>query len=151
MNSVDATIISVFLAIGAWQLWYFLGRRSFAAPGEQLKAGTQVFRITLEDGFSPDLVAVEAGRRVRLEILRGEVDLESEHLALDNLKVTKTLAEFTYVTVEFIPSYPGDYRFYCGTCDGHVVAQVGGKAACSTLGRGRNGLRLGSFNPTTTT
>ncbi len=136
MNSVDAVIISASLAVGAWQLWYFLRRRSFAAPGGQLKAGTQEFRITLEGGFSPDLVIVEAGRRVRLEILRGEVDLESEHLAFDNLKVAKTLTEFTYVPVEFIPSDPGDYRFYCGTCDGSVVAQVGGEAARSNLGRG---------------
>lgn len=136
MNSVDAVIISASLAVGAWQLWYFLRRRSFAAPGGQLKAGTQEFRITLEGGFSPDLVIVEVGRRVRLEILRGEVDLESEHLAFDNLKVAKTLTEFTYVPVEFIPSDPGDYRFYCGTCDGYVVAQVGGDAARSNLGRG---------------
>ncbi len=136
MNSVDAVIVAVSLAIGAWQLWYFLGRRSYAAPGEQLKAGTQEFRIMLEGGFSPDLVVVEAGRRVRLEILRSEVDPESEHLAFDNLKVTKTLAEFTYVPIEFIPSDPGDYRFYCGTCDGYVVAQVGGDAARSNLSRG---------------
>ncbi len=136
MNSVDAVIVAVSLAIGAWQLWYFLGRRSYAAPGEQLKAGTQEFRIMLEGGFSPDLVVVEAGRRVRLEIFRSEVDPESEHLAFDNLKVTKTLAEFTYVPIEFIPSDPGDYRFYCGTCDGYVVAQVGGDAARSNLGRG---------------
>lgn len=136
MNSVDAVIVTVSLAIGAWQLWYFLGRRSFAAPDEQPKAGTQEFRITLEGGFNPDLVVVEAGRRVRLEILRGEVDPESGHLAFDNLKVTKTLAEFTYVPVEFTPSDPGDYRFYCGTCDGYVVAQVGGDAARSNLGRG---------------
>lgn len=136
MNSVDAVIVTVSLAIGAWQLWYFLGRRSFAAPGEQPKAATQEFRITLEGGFSPDLVVVEAGRRIRLEILRSEVDPESEHFAFDNLKVTKTLAEFTYVPVEFIPSDPGDYRFYCGTCDGYVVAQVGGDAARSNLGRG---------------
>jgi plastocyanin domain-containing protein len=136
VNSVDAVIVAVSLAIGAWQLWYFLGRRSYAAPGEQLKAGTQEFRIMLEGGFSPDLVVVEAGRRVRLEIFRSEVDPESEHLAFDNLKVTKTLAEFTYVPIEFIPSDPGDYRFYCGTCDGYVVAQVGGDAARSNLGRG---------------
>jgi len=136
VNSVDAVIVTVSLAIGAWQLWYFLGRRSFAAPGGQPKAGTQEFRLTLEGGFSPDLVIVEAGRRVRLEILRGEVDPESEHLAFDNLKVAKTLTEFTYVPVEFIPSDPGDYRFYCGTCDGYVVAQVGGEAARSNLGRG---------------
>ncbi len=136
MNSVDAVIISASLAVGAWQLWYFLRRRSFAAPGGQLKVGTQEFRITLEGGFSPDLVIVEAGRRVRLEILRSEVDPESEHLAFDNLKVAKTLTEFTYVPVEFIPSDPGDYRFYCGTCDGYVVAQVGGEAAHSNLGRG---------------
>lgn len=136
MNSVDAVIITVSLAVGAWQLWYFLGRRSFATPGEQLKAGTQEFRITLEGGFSPDLVIVEAGRRVRLEILRGEVDPESEQLAFDNLKVVQALTEFTYVPVEFIPSDPGDYRFYCGTCDGYVVAQVGGDAARSNLGRG---------------
>ncbi len=70
MNSVDAVIVTVSLAIGAWQLWYFLGRRSLAAPGGQLKSGTQGFRITLEGGFSPDLVIVEAGRRVRLEIFR---------------------------------------------------------------------------------
>lgn len=136
MNPVDAVIVTVSLVIGAWQLWYFLGRRSFAAPGEQLKPGTQEFRITLEGGFSPDLIVVEAGRGVRLEVLRGEVDPESEHLAFDNLKVTKTLVEFTHVPVDFIPRDPGDYRFYCGTCEGYVVAQVGGDAARSNMGRG---------------
>ncbi len=136
MTTVNAVIVGIALAIIAWELWYFIGRRPLPAANEQVKPGTQEFRIVLQDGFDPDLVIAEAGRQVRLEVFRGEADAQSERLAFETLKVTKTLAEFTYVPMEFIPKDPGDYRYSCGTCDGYVVVQVGGEAARANLGRG---------------
>ena len=136
MTTVDAVIVGVALAIIAWDLWYFLRRRPLPAAEGQGKSGTQEIRVALQGGFDPDLVIVEAGRQVRMEVFRGEVDMQSEHLAFDTLKVAKTLAEFTYNKVEFIPGEPGDYRFSAGTCDGYVIAQVGSEAARANLGRG---------------
>jgi plastocyanin domain-containing protein len=135
VTTIDAVVAVVALALAAWELWYFRGRRRGAAAG-QPKASAQEYRIVLQGGFRPDLVIAEAGRQVRLEILRCEVDPETEQLEFDNLKVTKSLTEFSPSLVEFIPGEPGDYRFRCGTCEGYVVAQVGGEAVRANLGRG---------------
>ena len=132
----DVVVIAVALAFIAWELWYFRGRRTYVTPAGPGKSGTQEFRVTLQGGFDPDLVLVEVGRQVRMDVLRCEVDAESEQLAFDTLNVTKTLPEFTRAAVEFIPNEPGDHRFFCGTCEGYVVAQVGGEAARTNLGRG---------------
>ena len=132
----DVAVMVLALAFIAWELWYFRGRRDYVSPGDPAKSRTQEFRVTLQGGFDPDLIIVEAGRPVRLDVFRCEVDIEAEQLAFDTLKITKTLPEFARASVEFIPNEPGDHRFFCGTCEGYVVAQVGGEAARSNLGRG---------------
>ncbi len=132
----DVVVIGLALAFIAWELWYFRGRRNYVSPGDPAKSRTQEFRVTLQGGFDPDLVIVEAGRPVRLDVLRCEVDTASEQFAFDTLKITKTLREFTRASVEFTPNEPGDHRFFCGTCEGYVIALVGGEAARTNLGRG---------------
>ncbi len=132
----DVVVIGLALAFIAWELWYFRGRRDYVALGDPAKSRTQEFRVTLQGGFDPDLIIVEAGRPVRLDVFRCELDTEAEQLAFDTLKITKSLPQFARASVEFIPNEPGDHRFFCGTCEGYVVAQVGGEAAQSNLGRG---------------
>ncbi len=132
----DVVVIVLALAFIAGELWYFRGRQDYVWPGDPAKSRTQEFRVTLRGGFDPDLVIVEAGRPVRLEVLRCEVDTGAEQLEFDTLKIAKTLPKFVRASVEFIPKEPGDHRFCCGTCEGYVVAQVGGEAAQSNLGRG---------------
>ncbi len=132
----DVAVMALALAFIAWELWYFRGRRDYVFPGDPTKSRTQEFRVTLQGGFDPDLIIVEAGRPVRLDVFRCELDTEAEQLAFDTLKITKALPEFARASVEFIPNEPGDHRFFCGTCEGYVVAQVGGEAARTNLGRG---------------
>ncbi len=132
----DVVVVVLGLAFIAGELWYFRGRRSYVSPGDPAKSRTQEFYVTLQGGFDPDLVIVEAGRPVRLDVLRCEVDTASEQFAFDTLKITKTLREFTRTSVEFIPNEPGDHRFFSGTCEGYVIALVGGEAARTNLGRG---------------
>ncbi len=132
----DFVVLGFALAFIAWELWYFRGRRDYVSPGDPTKSKAQEFRVTLQGGFDPDLVLVEAGQPVRLDVLRCEVDPAAEQLAFDTLKVTKSLPEFTRTSVDFIPQEPGDYRFFWGTCEGYVIAQVGGEAARTNLGRG---------------
>ena len=135
-TNVVVIVLALALAFVALELWYFRGRRSYVSPGKPAKSATQEFRVTLQGGFDPDSVIVEVGRHVRLDVLRCEVDGATEQLAFDTLKVSKTLPEFTRAWVEFVPNEPGDHRFFCGTCEGYVVAQVGGEAARTNLGRG---------------
>ncbi len=132
----DVVVIVLALAFIAGELWYFRGRRDYVSASGSEKLRTQEFHVTLQGGFDPDLILVEAGRSVRLDVVRCEADTAAEQLAFDTLKVTKTLPEFVCASVEFIPNDPGDHRFFCGTCEGYVVAQVGGQAARTNLGRG---------------
>ena len=132
----DVAVMALALAFIAWELWYFRGRRDYVSPGDPAKSRTQEFRVKLQGGFDPDLIIVEAGRPVRLDVFRCELDTEAEQLAFDTLKITKALPEFARASVEFIPNEPGDHRFFCGSREGYVVAQVGGEAARTNLGRG---------------
>lgn len=135
MSSIDVVIAVVALALIAWELWFFLGRRPRSWTRQQAPA--QEFRITVYRGFDPDLVLVEAGHPVRLHFYRGETGPQSDHVEFESLSINRPLAEFETTSVEFIPADPGDYCFRCGaTCEGHVVAQVGGEAARANLGRG---------------
>ena len=110
----DVVVIGLALVFIALELWYSRGRRNYVSPGDPAKSRTQEFRVTLQGGFDPDLVIVEASRPVRLDVLRCEVDAEAEQLAFDTIKITKALPEFARAAVEFIPKEPGDHRFFWG-------------------------------------
>lgn len=74
----------------------------------------QEVRITVKDGYSPDVVRVKQGIPVKLVFQRDERSRCSEELVIKNLGLRKTLAPFAATPIEFTPTGVGEFPFACG-------------------------------------
>lgn len=115
MNT-DAAAIGVIIAgVGmiAFVLWYFFGERKkvLAALGE---AGVQEIKVTVKDGYSPDVIAVRRGVPVRLNFYRDETSSCSEQVVFGDFGIARNLPPFKTTPIEFTPEKTGEFAFTCG-------------------------------------
>ena len=115
MNT-DATAIGVIIAgagMIAFVLWYFFGERKqvLAALGE---AGVQEIKVTVKDGYSPDVIAVKRGLPVRLNFYRDETSSCSEQIVFGDFGIARNLPPFKTTPIEFTPEKTGEFAFTCG-------------------------------------
>ncbi|HSF24010.1 MAG TPA: cupredoxin domain-containing protein [Blastocatellia bacterium] len=115
MNT-DAAAIGVIIAgVGmiAFVLWYFFGERKkvLAALGE---AGVQEIKVTVKDGYSPDVIAVRRGVPVRLNFYRDETSSCSEQIVFGDFGIARNLPPFKTTPIEFTPEKTGEFAFTCG-------------------------------------
>jgi len=96
-----------------WVLWYFLFS-SGPAVAAGAAQGVQEVRITVQGGYHPDTIVVQAGKPVRLRFYRAETADCSERLVFEPFGIDVPLPAFENTTVEFTPSEAGEYRFRCG-------------------------------------
>jgi Cu+-exporting ATPase len=131
----DVVVLVLGVAAIAWELWYFLAPPARVAPAS--RGGVQEIRVTVRQGFEPDVIPVEAGRPVRLTFYRDETAACSGELIFDTLGLHRPLPAYQNTVVEFTPTHPGDYPFRCAGAPlaGRVVAQIGRDAARVNLGR----------------
>ena len=125
MTGLDVVVIAAGAGLIGWELWYFLGPRGAgpaAAPDD-----VQEVQVTVRQGFEPDVIPVEAGRRVRLVFYRDETAECTGELVFETIDLRRALPAFERTAVEFTPETPGDYPFRCGHTHyrGRVVAQAG--------------------------
>lgn len=125
MSALDVVVLVAGTAVIGWELWYFLGPRP-PGPGAA-PARAQEVRVTVRQGFEPDVIPVEAGRPVRLVFYRDETAECTGELIFETLDIRTALPALETAVVEFTPPAPGDYPFRCGHTDyrGRVVAQAG--------------------------
>jgi Cu+-exporting ATPase len=135
VSAADVVVVVLGLAAIAWELWYFLSPPPRETAGS--RGGVQEIRVTVRQGFEPDVIPVEAGRPVRLTFYRDETAACSGELIFDTLDLHRPLPAYEPTVVEFTPTHPGDYPFRCAGAPlmGRVVAQVGRDAARVNLGR----------------
>lgn len=113
---MDASEIGVVVgaaALIAFVLWYFFGpkRATAAATGA---GGVQEVKVTVKGGYAPDVIAVKAGRPVRLTFYRDETASCSEQVVFRDFGILRDLPAFKTTTVEFTPEAPGEHTFTCG-------------------------------------
>jgi Cu+-exporting ATPase len=135
VSASDVLVVVLGVAAIAWELWYFLWPRPRDEAGS--RGGVQEIRVTVRQGFEPDVIPVEAGRPVRLTFYRDETAACSGELVFDSLDLHRSLPAYQPTVVEFTPTHPGDYPFRCAGAPlvGRVVALVGRDAARVNLGR----------------
>lgn len=94
-------------------LWYFFGPKEavMASAGTN---GVQEIKITVKGGYSPDVIAVEAGRPVRLDFYRDESASCSEQVVFRDFGIVQDLPAFETTVIEFTPDEPGEFAFACG-------------------------------------
>lgn len=138
MTPADIAVIVVGAVLIGAELWFFLGPRPAPVRPAAPRDGIQEVRVTVKDGYDPDVIFVEAGRPVRLLFYREGTAEGCERLLLPDFGIEQDLPAFETTAVQFTPDAPGDYVFTCGrrALKGRVVAQVGRDGARANLGKG---------------
>ena len=115
-------LIAAALAAIAAVNYYFLGpRRATRATAADVQEAT----ITIDGGYSPSVIEVDAGRPVRLTFDRRESNPCSEEVVFGSLGIRRSLPAFAPTSIEFTPTQPGRIEFSCGMgmLHGAVVAK----------------------------
>ncbi len=95
------------------ELWWFLFSKT-KAQSAQASDGIQSIDITVDGGYSPDQIVVQAGQAVKLNFLRRDPSSCLEQIILPDFNKAIDLPLNREVTVEVLPEKAGNYTFHCG-------------------------------------
>lgn len=95
------------------ELWWFLLSKSKAKTA-QAANGVQSINVTVDGGYSPDQIVVQAGQPVQLNFFRKDPSRCLEQIILPDFNKAIDLPLNQTATVEVVPEKAGDYTFHCG-------------------------------------
>ena len=104
--------------------WFFLGRRRAAVATAAVPGGAVDITVRVEGGYSPSLIEVPAGSRVRMTLDRREDNPCSDELVIPDFGIRRALPAFKTTVIEFTAT-PGTHAFSCGMgmLHGSIVAK----------------------------
>ena len=108
------------------ELWWFL----FSKPKSRKatnQGGIQEVTVTVDGGYEPSLIVVQAGQSVRLNFDRKDPSSCLEEVRFPDFRIAQELMLNQVTPIEFTPDKPGRYEFSCGMnmFRGVVEAQAG--------------------------
>jgi plastocyanin domain-containing protein len=95
------------------ELWWFL----FSKPKSRkatTQAGIQEVTVTVDGGYEPSQIAVQAGQPVRLNFDRKDPSSCLDMVRFPDLHIAQELPLNQTTAIEFTPQKPGRYEFTCG-------------------------------------
>ena len=95
------------------ELWWFLLSKNKAQTA-QVSEGVQSIDITVDGGYSPDQIVVQAGQPVRLNFLRKDPSSCLEQIILPDFNKAIDLPLNQEAAIEVVPPKAGNYTFHCG-------------------------------------
>ncbi|ACK72743.1 conserved hypothetical protein [Gloeothece citriformis PCC 7424] len=95
------------------ELWWFLFYQSQSQKAEA-KEGVQELTITVDSGYVPNHVIVQAGQPVKLNFFRKDPSSCLNQVLIPDFKISKNLELNQMTSVEFTPEKTGQYSFTCG-------------------------------------
>ena len=129
--SVIAAVAVLLPALG----WFFFGpRRSQAA---QLDGGVQRIVVTVQGGYSPDVIRLREGVPAELIFDRRESGDCTSRVVFPDLAVSAALPAFERTTVRLLPAAAGSFSFACGMSMIHgslIVEPASGDAGAPASG-----------------
>ena len=113
----------------AWIVWFHWAPRYREEGGVRAmaRAGFQEAAITVQGGYSPDVIVLQAGRPIRLHFTRRETDPCSEMVVFDGLERSAKLPTGQEIRIDLPPLTPGEYPFACqmGMLKGKLIVRNG--------------------------
>ena len=125
LSGLDAAVIAAGLALIGGIAWFFWGPRRAGVRAAVTNGGYQEALVLVKGGYTPDVIVVRHGRRVRLRFRREESAACSEMVVLGDFGKSAHLPEGQEVPVELLPERPGEYEFTCqmGMIRGKLVVE----------------------------
>lgn len=102
------------LALIGLELWWFLYSKNRVQKADTTNQGIQEVTITVDGGYEPSQVVVNAGQPVRLNFDRRDPSSCLEQVRLPDFGIAQDLKLNQVTPIEFTPQVPGQYSFTCG-------------------------------------
>ena len=124
MTPLDLGIAAAAIALIVLINWYFLGPKRAAVVSAAAPGGAVDVTVRVEGGYSPSVIEVPAGSRVRMMLDRREDNPCSDELVIPDFGIRRELPAFAKTLVEFTAT-PGTHEFKCGMgmLHGSIVAK----------------------------
>ncbi|PSN15246.1 hypothetical protein C7293_08125 [filamentous cyanobacterium CCT1] len=98
--------------IGLEMWWFLLSKpRSRQASATD---GVQEITVTVDGGYDPSEIVVQAGQPVRLNFYRKDPSSCLEAVRFPDFRIARELPVNQTTAIEFTPTQPGRYEFTCG-------------------------------------
>ncbi|HEY9737788.1 MAG TPA: cupredoxin domain-containing protein [Trichocoleus sp.] len=108
-----AAVTGAGLSLIGLELWWFL----FSKPRSRnatTTGGVQEITVTVDGGYEPSQIVVQAGQPVRLNFFRKDPNSCLEEVRFPDFRITQDLPVNQTTAIEFTPGQPGRYEFTCG-------------------------------------
>lgn len=110
---VKGAVTTVGFGLIGLEIWWFLLSKPKSQKAEA-HDGIQEVGITVDGGYEPSRILVNAGQRVRLNFLRRDPSSCLEEIRLPDFQIAKDLPLNQVTSIEFTPDKAGTYTFNCG-------------------------------------
>ena len=110
---VKGAVTAGGLGLIGLELWWFLLSKPKSQKVEPHE-GIQDVTVTVDGGYDPSHIVVQAGQPVRLNFLRRDKSSCLEEVRLPDFHIARNLPLNEVTTIEFTPTQPGNYEFACG-------------------------------------
>jgi plastocyanin domain-containing protein len=95
------------------ELWWFLGSKPKSRQATAL-GDIQEVTVTVDGGYEPSQIVVQAGQKVRLNFDRHDASSCLEEVRFPDFAIAQALPLNKVTAIEFTPLKPGRYEFTCG-------------------------------------
>jgi plastocyanin domain-containing protein len=96
------------------ELWWFLLSKPKSQKAVAAGGGIQEVTVTVDGGYDPSRIVVQAGKPVRLKFERKDPSSCLEQVVIPDFHIAADLPLNQVTTVEFTPKQAGTYLFTCG-------------------------------------
>lgn len=101
------------LSLMGLEWWWFLWSKP-ASRKASTQGGIQEITVTVDGGYEPSQIVVQAGQPVRLTFDRKDPSSCLDEVRLPDFHIAQALPLNQTTAVEFTPTQPGRYEFTCG-------------------------------------
>jgi plastocyanin domain-containing protein len=110
---VRGAVTASGLGLIGLEIWWFLLSKP-KSRSAKARDGIQEVTITVDGGYEPSRVVVNAGQAVRLNFVRRDKSSCLEQVVFPDFHIAQELDLNQVTPIEFIPQKPGQYTFACG-------------------------------------
>lgn len=106
-------VTSAGLGLIGLELWWFLLSKPKSRQATTT-GGVQEVTVTVDGGYDPSHIVVQAGQPVRLNFFRKDPSSCLEEVRFPDFRIAQALPVNQTTPIEFTPTQPGRYEFACG-------------------------------------
>ncbi|MFB2920678.1 cupredoxin domain-containing protein [Aerosakkonema funiforme] len=110
---VKGAVTAGGLGLIGLELWWFLLSKPKSRKATT-QGGVQEVTVTVDGGYEPSQIVVQAGQPVRLNFDRKDPSSCLEEVRFPDFRIAQELPLNQVTPIEFTPDKPGRYEFTCG-------------------------------------